>query len=131
MNHNLPFITLVSSGNKNSGGNTDSVDLTRFFKQGILPAMLRVQLNIVSVSGTATPTLNVFIEDSVDGLTYNTIGQIITQTTVGRNVINIGLRGDAQPTGFAWPFNYKKIRARWTMSGNSPNFNFDVIALIL
>lgn len=49
---------------------------------------IRAQLNVTASGGT-TPTLDVTIEDSVDGTTWNTIGTFAQLTTTGREVINI------------------------------------------
>lgn len=74
---------------------------------------LRVQLNVTAVSGVA-PTLDLVIEDTLDGTNWNTIGTFAQRTAVGREVINITI-----------PFA-DTIRVRWTIGGTSPSFTFDV-----
>lgn len=75
---------------------------------------IRAQLNVTAASGT-TPTLDVVLEDTVDGgTTWNVIGTFIQKTAAGREVINItGLFTDS-------------IRARWTVAGTTPSFTFTV-----
>lgn len=77
---------------------------------------LRVQLNVTAASGT-TPTLDVLVEDTLDGTNYNTIGTFAQKTTTGREVINI-------TTQFA-----DSIRVRWTVAGTTPSFTFSVVVV--
>lgn len=79
-------------------------------------ARLRVQLNVTAASGT-TPTLDVVIEDSLDGTNWNTIGTFTQKVTTGRQVIDI-------TTPFA-----DTVRARWTIGGTTPSFTFAVDAI--
>lgn len=74
---------------------------------------MRVQLNVTAASGT-TPTLDVVIEDTLDGTTWNTIGTFSQKTAVSREVINI-------TTPFA-----DRVRARWTVAGTTPSFTFAI-----
>lgn len=76
---------------------------------------LRVQLNVTAASGT-TPTLNVVIEDSLDGSNWNTIGTFAQRTGPGREVVNITA-----------PFT-NRVRVSWTVGGTTPSFTFDVLA---
>jgi hypothetical protein len=131
-------MTLLPSGARTAAGNGDLLDLSQFERadrtdeiQFLMPPMLRAQLDVTAVSGTATPTLTMLIEDSVDGVNYNTVGTFANATAVSRTVINIGIRGDANPAGFAWPFNHRKIRVRWTMTGNTPSFTCSVKGQLL
>ena len=81
-------------------------------------ANLRVQLNATVVTGT-TPTLDVVIEDTVDGgTTWNTIGTFTQLTAAGRQVINV-----------TSPFT-DSVRARWTIGGTTPSFTFAVDAYL-
>lgn len=95
--------TLTASGNSSGRADFGSVDA------------LRVQLDVTAVSGTS-PSLTVFIEDTLDGTNWNTIGTFAAKTAVGREVINI-----------TTPFS-NRIRARWTISGTSPSFTFSVVS---
>ena len=75
---------------------------------------LRVQLDVTAVAGT-TPTLNVLVEDTLDGTNFNTIGTFAQRTAVGREVINV-------TTPFA-----DRIRISWTVGGATPSFTFSVV----
>ncbi len=99
--------TLVPSAARTTSGNSSVID-------GYGPAKtLRVQLNVTAASGTS-PTLNVLIEDSLDGTTFNTIGSFTQKTTVSREVLNI-------TTPFA-----DRLRVSWTIAGTTPSFTFAV-----
>lgn len=74
---------------------------------------LRVQLNVTAAVGT-TPTLDVVLEDSLDGTNWNVIGTFAQRTAVGREVLNV----TAPFTG--------TVRARWTVGGTTPSFTFAV-----
>lgn len=74
---------------------------------------IRLQLNVTAASGT-TPTLDVVVEDSVDGTNWNTIGTFAQKTAAGREVINI--------TNLFFP----TVRVRWTVGGTTPSFTFAV-----
>ncbi len=128
-----PYITLAGSASRTATGNGDSFDLTPWLVglQSGAPPMLRVQSDVTVVTGT-TPSLTVTIEDSVDGGTnWNTVGTFTAQTAANRAVQQITISGVAQAAGFAWPFNYRKVRAKWTISGTTPNFTFSVKAVVL
>jgi hypothetical protein len=73
----------------------------------------RVQLNIVGASGTS-PALSVIVEDSVDGIYFNTISTFAQKTAASREVISL-----SQP--FA-----EILRVSWTITGASANFTFGV-----
>ncbi len=74
---------------------------------------IRAQLSVTSVSGTS-PTLNVLIEDTLDGINFNTIAAFTQKTSPGREVLNITA-----------PFA-ETLRASWTIAGSNPNFSFSV-----
>ncbi len=75
---------------------------------------LRAQLDVTAASGTS-PTLNVVLEDTLDfGATWNVVGTFAQRTGPGREVINI-----------TTPFT-DRLRARWTVGGTTPSFNFSV-----
>lgn len=77
---------------------------------------MRVQLNVTAASGT-TPTLDVVIEDTLDGTNFNTIGTFTQKSAASREVININ-------TPFA-----DRIRVRHTVGGVDPSFTFDLISV--
>jgi hypothetical protein len=74
---------------------------------------LRAQLNVTSASGTSQ-ALNVLIEDTLDGINYNTIGTFAQKTAAGREVLNITA-----------PFA-ETLRVSWTIAGTNPSFSFGV-----
>lgn len=77
-------------------------------------SQLRVQLEATAASGT-TPTLDVVVEDTVDGTNYNTIATFTQLTAAGRQVVNV-------TTPFA-----DTLRVRWTVAGTTPSFTFSVL----
>jgi hypothetical protein len=74
---------------------------------------VRAQLNVTAAAGT-TPTLDVVIEDSLDGQNWNTVGTFAQKTAAAREVINITA-----------PFA-DRLRARATVGGTGPSFTFGV-----
>jgi hypothetical protein len=79
-----------------------------------LATSLRAQLNVTAAVGTG-PTLDVVLEDTLDGTNWNVIGTFAQKTGPGREVINV-----------TSPFS-DRLRARWTVGGTAPSFTFDVI----
>lgn len=75
--------------------------------------IIRAQLNVTVASGTS-PTLNVLIEDTLDGINYNTIGTFAQKTAAGREVINVTA-----------PFS-EILRVSWAIAGTNPSFTFSV-----
>lgn len=131
-------LTLQASTTQTVTGNGPSLDLVNLAGFDALPDpfenepqfALRVQLNVTASSGT-TPSLTLVIQDSLDGVNWNAIGTFTAVTGNGPQVQNISLRGDAQPTGFAWPFNARQVRVQWTITGTTPSFTFVVNAVLL
>ncbi len=75
---------------------------------------IRCQLNISSVSGT-TPTLNLIVEDSVDGgANFNTIASFAQKTAASREVLNVTA-----------PFG-EILRVSWIIGGANPSFTFGI-----
>jgi hypothetical protein len=75
---------------------------------------LRAQLNVTAAAGTG-PTLDVVLEDTLDGTNWNVVGTFAQKTAPGREVVNV-------TTPFA-----DRLRARWTVAGTAPSFTFDVV----
>lgn len=76
---------------------------------------IRAQLNVTAVAGT-TPTLNVTIEDTLDGgATWNTLASFTQATAPTRQTLNV-----------TTPFT-DKLRASWVVGGVTPSFTFDVV----
>jgi hypothetical protein len=74
---------------------------------------LRAQLDVTAAAGTG-PTLDVVLEDTLDGTNWNVIGTFAQKTGPGREVINV-----------TSPFT-DRLRARWTVGGTAPSFTFAV-----
>lgn len=75
--------------------------------------VLRCQLNATAVAGTA-PTLDVVVEDTLDGTNWNVVGTFAQLGAAGREVVNIST-----------PFT-DRLRVRWTIGGTGPSFTFAV-----
>lgn len=80
-----------------------------------VPSAARVQLNVTAAAGTS-PTLNVVVEDTLDGTNWNPVGTFAQRTAAGREVLNL-----------ATPFT-DRLRVRWTIGGTAPSFTFSVLA---
>ncbi len=74
---------------------------------------LRAQLNVTAASGTS-PTLDVVLEDTLDGTNWNVVGTFAQKVGPGREVVNVTI-----------PFT-DRLRARWTLGGTTPSFTFSV-----
>lgn len=123
-----PFATLAPSAARTATGNGDALDLSQLLGVTLtpgLPPVLIVQSDVTAISGTATPTVTVKIQDSVDGgVNWNDVVTLTAQTTVSRQVARLGL------TSANWPFNPRRIRAAWTISGTNPSLTFSVKAVM-
>jgi hypothetical protein len=98
----------VASAARTTTGNSGPIDGWGSAKT------LRAQLNVSAASGT-TPTLDVLIEDSIDGgATWNTVGTFAQKNAISREVVNV-------TTPFA-----ETLRVRWTIAGTTPSFTFEV-----
>ncbi len=77
--------------------------------------VLRLQIEVTAKEGT-NPTLDVLIEDTLDGSNWNTIGTFAQLVTTGLEVINV-----------TSPFS-DNIRVSWTIGGtDTPKFTFNVV----
>lgn len=74
---------------------------------------LRCQVNITAVSGT-TPTLNITLEDSLDGGNWNTVITFTQATGITREVKDL-------TTPFA-----RRLRLKWVIAGTTPSFTFNI-----
>lgn len=80
------------------------------------PKTIRAQLNITAATGV-TPTLNTYIEDTIDGgTTWNQVASFTQATTTGIQVMNV-----------TTPFS-DTLRIRWTTGGTTPSFTFRINA---
>ncbi len=101
------FTAVASAARTTTGSQT-------FGTQDSSGKALRIQLDVTAASGT-TPTLDVVIEDTLDGTNWNTVGTAFTQkTAAGREVKDI--------TGLF----HGQMRVRWTIGGTTPSFTFSV-----
>ncbi len=75
---------------------------------------LIAELNVTAASGTG-PTLDVVIEDTIDGTNWYPIGTFAQRTAAGREVLRL-----------TQPFT-DQLRVRWTIGGTTPSFTFSVI----
>ncbi len=107
------FETPVPSAARTTSGNTAMLVDTSALGT---PRAIRAQLNVTAASGT-TPTLDVAIQDSVDGVNWNTVASFTQATAVTRQVINI-----ITATTPIAPY----LRVTWTIGGTTPSFTFAV-----
>ncbi len=89
---------------------------------GVVPGFgdkvsLRAQVEVTASAGTS-PTLDVVIEDTLDGTNWNVVGAFAQKTGPSREVINI-----------TSPFS-DRLRARWTVGGTTPSFTFSVLGYV-
>ena len=105
----MPLLTLAGSNARTTTGSGSALPGS----SGL--ATLRAQLDVTAATGTG-PTLDVFLEDTIDGTNYNTIATFTQLAAAGRLVVNV-----------TTPFS-DTIRARWAIGGGTPSFTFSVIA---
>lgn len=102
------MVTAVSSAARTSSSNSGTLegfgDWSKF----------RAQLAVTAASGT-TPTLDVVIEDTLDGTNWNTIATFTQKTAAGVQVVDV--------TGLLT----SQLRVRWTIAGTTPSFTFSVL----
>lgn len=102
--------TLVNSAARTASGNSGTL-------AGYGGAStLRVQLDVTAASGAAA-TLDVLIEDTLDGANWNKLASFAQRVVAGREVVNV-------TTPFAG-----RLRVSWTIAGGSSSFTFSVIAV--
>jgi hypothetical protein len=97
---------IIELSPRNTNGNSGNV-------QTYGSETVRAQLNVTAATGTA-PTLNVLIEDTLDGTNYNVIGSFAQKTAAGREIINVTV-----------PFS-ETLRVSWTIAGTNPSFTFAI-----
>lgn len=96
-----------SSGARSTNGDTSTLR-----GYGLATSLL-VQLDVTAVAGT-TPTLDVVVEDTIDGTNWYTVAAFAQKTTPGRELLRI-------TTPFA-----DSLRVRWTIGGVAASFTFSV-----
>lgn len=100
-------LNLTVTGN---GAQVIPLDFTRYND-------LRVQLNVTAASGVS-PTLDVTVQDTLDGTNFNDIITFAQKTGVAREVANT-----------TSTFGHS-LRIAYTLSGTTPEFTFkiDIVA---
>jgi hypothetical protein len=78
---------------------------------------LRAQLDVTAASGTS-PTLDVVIEDTLDGTNWNPVATFAQKVGPGREVVNVTA-----------PFT-DRLRVRHTIAGTTPSFTFSVLGYV-
>ncbi len=73
---------------------------------------------IVTSAGGTTPSLTVTIQDSIDGVNWADVKAFTAMTATG--ITRLGW----SDVGYGIA---KNIAVRWTVSGTSPSFNFQVL----
>jgi len=76
-------------------------------------SILRCLLDVTVAAGTA-PTLNVFVEDTFDGVNFFPVGTFTQATAAGRQVVNV-----------TTPFT-DRLRVSHVIAGTTPSFTFSV-----
>jgi hypothetical protein len=76
---------------------------------------MRAQLAVTAASGT-TPTLDVVIEDTLDGTNWNSVATFTQKTAAAVQAVDI--------TSVAFS---DRLRVRWTVGGTTPSFTFSVL----
>jgi hypothetical protein len=107
---NIPAstVTLLASAARTTTGRSSA-------SPGFAAARLLVlQLEVTAASGTL-PTLDVIVEDTVDGTNYNTIATFEQKTAAAREVIRL-------TSAFT-----NTLRVSYTIGGTTPSFTFNVI----
>ena len=101
--------TLLESAARTASGASDQYD-------ALAVAAIVVEINVTAVSGTS-PTLDVDLEDSFDGTTWNKVADVNAAdiTAIGVTVKRLNLV-DTPATG--------RLRIKYTVGGTNPSFTF-------
>lgn len=75
---------------------------------------IRLQLDVTAITGV-TPSLAVFVEDSLDTVNWNVLATFAAKTAISREVLNV-----TSPFG-------DLVRVRWTITGTTASATFSVI----
>lgn len=104
------IITFLPSASRTSSGNSGNAIFAGENKEAI------VYLDVTAVTGTS-PTLDVVIQDTIDGTNFDTVDSFTQATTTGREVKRIN--------------NFSRyMRISYTIGGTTPDFTFSVKAYI-
>jgi len=107
-NNPASTVTLLASGARTTTASVTAVP-------GFAAARILVlQLNVTAASGTA-PTLDVVVQDTVDGTNFSTIATFAQASSATREVIRLST-----------PFT-DSLRVVYTIGGVTPSFTFAVL----
>ncbi len=101
--------TLVASAARTASGDTGTLHNWGG------PSQARVQLDVTAFTVAAGNTLDVVVEDTLDGTNWNVVGTFTQRTGIGRQVIALST-----------PFS-DRLRVRWTVGG-TPAPTFSVVS---
>ena len=95
---------------RNGGGIGSAHDKWgQWFLNGLRPQQtLRAQLDVTAASGSSL-TLDVLIQDTLDGTNWDNVGTFTQKTATGREVLNV-----------TTPFS-DELRVVWTIAGTTPS----------
>lgn len=104
----MPYITPVASAARTASGTSSTLEGVGEW------GTIRARLAVTAASGTS-PTLDVVVEDTLDGGTnWHTVATFAQKTAAGTEAVNI-----------TTPFS-DRLRVRWTVGGTTPSFTFSV-----
>lgn len=101
---NTLAVTLAASAARTANGTGSAIEAGD-------KAVVRLLLDVTARTGT-TPTLDVTIQTSYDGITWRSAGTFTQATATGQQ------RGSFSLDRF--------VRASWTVGGTTPNFTFSI-----
>ncbi|MEW5820327.1 MAG: hypothetical protein AB1782_09065 [Cyanobacteriota bacterium] len=102
------IITFLSSASRTSSGNSGNGVYVGENAESV------IYLDVTAASGTS-PTLDVSIQDTIDGTNWDTVASFTQATSTGREVKRIN--------------NYSRyMRISYTIGGTDPDFTFSVSA---
>ena len=82
---------------------------------------LTFQLDVTAASGT-TPTLDVLVQDSTDGVNFFTLATFAQAVTIAHTVQRVNMSTNK-------PLD--KLRVSYTIGGGTPSFTFSVTAIAM
>lgn len=116
-------LPVVASAARTATGNSDP-----FYLSDVGGEYLRVALVVSAASGTS-PTLDVVVQDTLDGTNWFTVGTFTQATAATSQAINIVATDNGSPTVSNNAVVGRQLRIKWTVGGTSPSFTFRVDAV--
>jgi hypothetical protein len=126
-------VTLLAGAARTTSGNSGALPNYGNYRSAI------IEVNVTAVSGT-TPTLDVYIDTSVDGTNWINIAHFTQITGISRRYIQISEYGSQATSDFdstadlpagsvrSGPWG-STLRVRWVIGGTTPSFTFSVIGM--